>query len=67
MVGEIMPELMSQLVDPEEGWKRVSCADSNIIYTGTWKTQNLSIYYNSTSKYSNEKIGGGHLRPSLLI
>ena len=49
-----MAKIYDQLLQPEEGWKRIDDTDSNIIYTGTWKTQNLSIYYNSTSKYSNE-------------
>lgn len=58
MVGEIMPELMSQLVNPEEGWKRVSCADSNVIYSGSWQIENnvsgLSIgHWNNYSKYTN--------------
>lgn len=58
MVGEIMPELMSQLVNPEEGWKRVSCADSNVIYSGDWRIENyasgLSIgHWNNYSKYTH--------------
>ena len=51
-----MAELMSQLVNPEEGWKRVSCADRNIVYSGDWHVENYcsgSIgHWNNYSKYT---------------
>ena len=52
-----MAELMSQLVDPEKGWKRISCADSNITYSGDWGIENYSSgsnigYWNNYSRYT---------------
>ena len=47
-----MAELMSQLVDPEKGWKRISCADSNIIYSGDWEIETDPTYWNNYSRYT---------------
>ena len=49
-----MANIGEQLLVPESGWKRIDDTDSNIVYNGTWNTQNFSNYYNSSSHYTNE-------------
>ena len=49
-----MANIGEQLLVPESGWKRYDDTDSNIVYKGTWHTQNFSNYYNSSSHYTNE-------------
>ncbi|PHF52244.1 hypothetical protein COI41_22120 [Bacillus toyonensis] len=41
-----------QLLQPEDGWKRIDDTDENIKYLGNWKTTKESNNYNSTIHYN---------------
>ncbi|WP_454015638.1 hypothetical protein [Bacillus sp. Marseille-Q7846] len=41
-----------QLLQPEDGWKRIDDTDANIKYLGNWKTTKESNNFNSTIHYN---------------
>ncbi|MEW9096533.1 MAG: hypothetical protein AB2417_15750 [Clostridiaceae bacterium] len=44
-----------QLLQPEQGWKRIDDTDSNIEYIGNWKPYDNSGLWGGSSKYTNDK------------
>ncbi|MEB9862630.1 hypothetical protein P4K22_27705 [Bacillus cereus] len=45
-----------QLLQPEDGWKRIDDTDVNIKYSGNWTLiDNLSDYHNSTARFKHAK------------
>ncbi|BCN32090.1 hypothetical protein [Anaeromicropila herbilytica] len=48
----------NSLTDSETGWQRYDDNNSNIVYYGNWKTDNVVGNYNSTAHYANSVNSG---------